>query len=78
MYQKVSKYNLSELSKILIGKNINFISDCEFFPNFNVNVYCKSITIAKNSEYLIHCVNLRNHKKIDIGSNMKNLQFLLL
>ena len=71
----ISKYTYSELCNQLIGKIVNFKSDCQFFPNFDVTGKVLSITISKNNEYIIKI--LRNGKTYDIGSNMKNLNFTL-
>jgi hypothetical protein len=71
----ISKYTYSELCNQLIGKIVNFKSDCQFFPNFDVTGKVLSITINKNNEYIIKI--LRNGKTYDIGSNMKNLNFTL-
>lgn len=69
----VSKYSYNDLCKLLIGNIVNFKSDCQIFPNFNVTGKVLQITIAKNNEYLIKI--LRNGKQYDIGSNMRNLSF---
>ena len=69
----VSKYSYTELCSQLIGKIVNFKSDCQFFPNFDVTGKVIAIDIAKNNEYLIKL--LRNGKVYDIGSNMRNLNF---
>ena len=69
----VSKYNYTELCTQLIGKIVNFKSDCQIFPNFDVTGKVLAINITKNNEYLIKL--LRNGKVYDIGSNMRNLNF---
>lgn len=74
--QKVKKMSLLELSKTLIGHKVRFISDCEFFPNFDVTCNVKQIYM-KGNEMIIE-VNTLNNKHLTIGSNMKNLQFELL
>lgn len=74
--QKVKKMSLLELSKTLIGHKVRFISDCEFFPNFDVTCNVKQIYM-KGNEMIIE-VNTLNNKHLAIGSNMKNLQFELL
>ena len=74
---KVSKYSYKDLCKLLIGKNVNFISDCQFFPNFNVTGYVISINIVSNNEFLIH-IKRNNGKYYDIGSHMHNLQFEIM
>lgn len=72
----VKKLSYNEIQKT-IGKNAHFISDCEFFPNFNV--YCKiiDINISTNREILF-TVKTKEGRKIIIGSNMKNLQLELI
>lgn len=55
----------------LKGSNIQFVSDCELFPNFNVTGKVKSISL-EGSEY-VFTVSAKG-KNIHIGSNMKNLK----
>ena len=74
--QKVKKMSLLDLSKTLIGHKVRFISDCEFFPNFDVTCNVKQIYMKGNE--IIFEVNTLNNKYLTIGSNMKNLQFELL
>ena len=74
--QKVKKMSLLDLSKTLIGHKVRFISDCEFFPNFDVTCNVKQIYM-KGNEMIIE-VNTLNNKHLTIGYNMKNLQFELL
>ena len=76
--EKVSSYTIEKITNKLLGKRVNFISDCELFPNFNVNVQVVSISISPNKEVLFDCRNLGNRKKLIIGSKMKNLRFKLL
>ena len=71
--EKVSSYTIEKITNKLLGKRVNFISDCELFPNFNVNVQVVSISISPNKEVLFDCRNLGNRKKLIIGSKMKNL-----
>ena len=68
--------NLSfpELYKKIFGKNVRFISDCQFFPNFDVIIKVNDISIAKNNEILIKG-QTKSNKELSIGSNMLNLQF---
>lgn len=68
--------NLSfpELYKKIFGKNVRFISDCQFFPNFDVIIKVNDISIAKNNEILIKG-KTKSNKELSIGSNMINLQF---
>ncbi len=69
----VKNYNFREIYKKIFGKNIHFISDCEFFPNFNVVVNIKDIYIKGNE--IIFKGKTKNNKELLIGSNMRNLQF---
>lgn len=55
----------------LKGNAIQFVSDCEVFPNFDVTGKVKSISL-EGSEY-IFTVSIKG-KNIHIGSNMKNLR----
>ena len=73
MINLISKYSYNDLCSLLIGKIVNFKSDCQFFPNFNVTGRVLSIKISNNNEYLIQI--LKDGKKYDIGSNMHNLSF---
>lgn len=57
----------------MFGKNVRFISNCEFFPNFDVIIKVDKIYI-KGPEILFEGLTKTN-KKLTIGSNMKNLQF---
>ena len=68
--------NLSfpELYKKIFGKNVRFISDCQFFPNFDVIIKVNDISIAKNNEILIKG-KTKSNKELSIGLNMHNLQF---
>ena len=40
----IKNYGYNILNNMLLGKIVQFISDCEFFPNFNVN--CKVISMT--------------------------------
>jgi len=73
----IKNYSYINLCEILIGKKVKFVSDCELFTNFNVIGRVLEINIAKNNEYLIK-VKTNSGKIIDIGSNMKNLEFVIL
>ena len=72
--EKILKYSYKDLCNLLIGKNVNFTSDCQFFPNFNITGYVISINIVSNNEFLIH-IKKSNGKYYDIGSHMHNLSF---
>ena len=76
--EKVSSYTIEKITNKLLGKRVKFISDCELFPNFDVNVQVISISISPNKEVLFDCSTLENRKKLIIGSKMKNLRFKLL
>lgn len=74
--ETLKDFSFYDIYKKLFGKNVRFISDCEFFPNFDVS--CKVIKIyLKNNETIFEVIT-KNNKKLTIGSNMKNLQFELL
>lgn len=60
----------------LIGKKIQFTSDCDFFPFFNIIATVSNINF-NNDEY-IFIVKLNNGKITKIGSNMKNLTIKIL
>ena len=72
----VSKYSYIDLCKLLIGKTVNFKSDCQFFPNFDVTGKVIKIDISKTNEYLI--IIIYNHKQYIVGSNMHNLSFQII
>ena len=52
-------------------RTIQFVSDCELFPNFDVTGKVMSISL-EGSEYVFN-VFIKG-KNIHIGSNMKNLR----
>ena len=56
---------------LLKGSIIQFVSDCELFPNFDVTGKVMSISL-EGSEYIFN-VFIKG-KNIHIGSNMKNLR----
>ena len=76
--EKVSAYTIENITSKLIGKRVRFVSDCEFFPDFDVKVQVVSISMLENREILFDCRNLSNRKKLTIGSKMKNLRFKIL
>ena len=49
----VSKYSYIELCNLLIGKIVNFKSDCQLFDNFDVTGKVININISKTNEYMI-------------------------
>ena len=70
-----NRYSFIQLIKKLVGQKVNFTSDCEFFPNFNVTGKVISYYIKGNE--IIFKTKVSN-KTIDIGSNMKNLKFKII
>lgn len=60
----------------LIGKRVQFVSDCDFFPFFNITGIVVNINF-NNDEY-IFIVKLNNGKITKISSNMKNLTIKIL
>lgn len=72
----VKQYSFEQLHKNIFGKNVRFISDCEFFPNFDVILKIHKIYM-KGSEIIFEGTT-KSNKKLTIGSNMKNLQFKLV
>jgi len=75
--KKITGYSYFDLCKILHHQKVNFISDCDFFPDFNVTVYVYNIYL-KDQEVIFETKNISNGKKLTIGSNMKNLQFKII
>ena len=71
--EPIKNFGFEVLYKNLFGKNVRFISNCEFFPNFDVIIKVNKIYI-KGTEILFEGLT-RTNKKLTIGSNMKNLQF---
>ncbi len=70
----VSKLSYIDICEQFNHRKIHFISDCEFFPNFDVKVYVYNIYLS-NNEIILDTKNISNHKKLTIGCNMKNLQY---
>ena len=73
----ISKYSYIWMCNNLMNKKIHFISDCEFFPNFNIEGYIKDIKLSKSTSEILFTVAVKN-KALTIGSNMKNLQFEIM
>jgi len=71
--EPVKDYMFSQLYKKMFGKNVHFISDCEFFPNFDVVIKVNDIYINKNE--IIFKGKTKNNKILMIGSNMSHLNF---
>ena len=72
----VKKYSYELLFKKIFGKNVRFKSDCEFFPNFDIIIKVKDLSLG-NNEILIKGIT-KNNKSITIGSNMQNLEFEIM
>jgi len=75
--ESIKKYSFQNLIKMLIGKKVHMISDCEFFPNFNIKGKVLSYYI-KGSELVFKIKTIPMKKTIDVGSNMKNLKFEII
>ena len=74
--EQVKNFGFEVIYKKIFGKNVRFISNCEFFPNFDVIIKVNKIYI-KGPEILFEGLTKTN-KKLTIGSNMKNLQFEII
>ena len=74
--ESIKSYSYTWLMKSLVNKKVRFTSDCEFFPNFDVNGKILSSHIKGNE--LIFKLKVTNTKTIDVGSNMKNLRFEII
>ena len=74
--EHVKNFGFEVIYKKIFGKNVRFISNCEFFPNFDVIIKVNKIYI-KGPEILFEGLTKTN-KKLTIGSNMKNLQFEII
>ena len=74
--KRVKTYPFKKLIFDLVGKNVHFMSDCEFFPNFNVKGKVISYYIRTNE--IVFKLKTNYGKPIDVGSNMKNLKFELI
>lgn len=72
MKQFIKNIPYEEIS-LLSGKTVNFVSNCEFFPNFDVTG--KVYKIEKNINETLIYIKTKNGKKLTIGSNMKNLSY---
>ena len=48
--QKISTHSFPVLIKMLNGKKVHMVSDCEFFPNFDKSLYDETI-LEKTPEY---------------------------
>jgi hypothetical protein len=74
--EPIKNFGFEVLYKKLYGKNARFISNCEFFPNFDVILKINKIYL-RSSEIMFEGLT-KSNKKLTIGSNMKNLKFELL
>ncbi len=72
----VKNYPFEIIYKKLFGKNVRFVSDCEFFPNFNVIIKINKIYINQNE--IIFSGLTKSNKNLTIGSNMQNLKFEIM
>lgn len=72
--ESIKKYSSTQLIKKLIGQKVRFKSNCELFPNFDVIGKVLSYYL-KGNELLFKVKTIPSQKIIDVGSNMKNLQF---
>jgi len=71
--ESIKKYSYDDLSILMIGKYVHFVSDCELIPDFDVTVKVLRLYI-QNNETIIETLR-SNRKKLTIGSHMKNLEF---
>lgn len=69
----ISNYSFNQITGNLLGKNVHFKSDCEFFPNFDVTG--KVVKVYMNNDETIIDIIEKCGKRLSIGSNMKNLRF---
>lgn len=76
MRQSVKNKSFEELSQ-LTGNVVNFVSNCDFFPNFNVTGRVLRIDLS-NNETMFEVSVHPNDRVIKIGSNMKNLTYEIL
>lgn len=72
----VKNYPFEIIYKKLFGKNVRFVSDCEFFPNFDVIIKINKIYINQN-EIMFRGLT-KSNKNLTIGSNMQNLKFEII
>lgn len=74
----VKKYTYNQIKEMLNKKTVRFVSDCQFFPDFDVTGKVRYVDVASNGELMFHLKLLKSQKKIQIGYNMKNLKFEIL
>lgn len=75
--RQVKKTPYTELIS-LIGHTVRFTSDCEMFPHFDVSARVYDISVRDGNEYMFHTVEQSRHKRLIIGSNMRNLSYEIL
>lgn len=73
----VKNSSINDLKK-LVNHNVNFKSDCIFFPNFNVTGKVNTIKINKSGNAIINITENTKHKQLDIDSNMSNLSYEII
>lgn len=74
--ESVKSYTYKKLINKLLGNIVHFTSECELFPNFDING--KVISYYINNNELILKVKNQNYKIIDIGTNMHKLKFEII
>jgi len=74
--EAVKKYPINILRNKLLGKRVHFTSDCQLFPNFDINGKVIEINMSGNIP-LIKTI-LKNGKTINIDGGMSNLEFELV
>ena len=72
----VKKYPINILKQKLLGKKVNFTSNCQLFPNFNITG--KVIEINMSGSIPLIKVILSTGRKIDIDGGMSKLSFQVL
>lgn len=78
MMESIKRHDYIWYAKNFIGKTVNFKSNCQFFPNFNVTGSVQSINMSSNNEILFDIISIKNNKHITVGSNMSNLEFRII
>ena len=74
--EMVKKYQISTLRQKLIGKTVNFKSDCQLFPNFDVTG--RVVEISLSGRIPLIKKKKKNGRKIHIDGGMSNLSFTIL
>lgn len=72
----VKSYTYIDIVPMLLSKMVQFTSDCEFFPDFDVIGKVTDIKL-NNSEIIFYVLVKNKNRTIQIGSNMKNLKFCI-